>query len=150
MLKSFIVFAFGALIPAALLAEEAQVVVEEPWARASIGTARPGAAYLTIRNAGDRPVSLAGLRSNVAGMAEIHRSTTGPNGVSTMSPVGDIEIAPGEAVTLEPGGLHVMLMELKAPLTEDDAVPLVLEFEDGTEVTAEVPVLGIAARGPES
>lgn len=150
MLRYFIVFAFGALVPALSLAGEAEVAVEKQWARASIGTARPAAAYLTIRNAGDQPVSLTGLRSKVAGKAEVHASTTGANGVSTMAPAGDIEIAPGEAVTLEPGGLHIMLMNLTAPLTEGGVVPLVLEFEDGTEVTVEIPVLGIGARGPAS
>ena len=54
-----------------------------------------------------------------------------------------------ETVALEPGGLHAMLMRLKEPMTEGDTFPLTLLFDDGGEVTVEVPILGIAARGPE-
>lgn len=148
MLRSLIALAFAVLVPVAALAE-AQVAIEAPWARASIGTARPGAAYFTLRNTGDQPVTLTGIRSEIAGMASIHNSTTNEMGVSTMAPAGDIELAPGEAVALEPGGLHAMLMDLQSPMVEGTEIPLVLLFQDGSERAIEVPVLGIAARGPE-
>ena len=117
----------GLSVPA--LAGPEDVVVENAWSRASIGMNRPGAAYMTIRNTGDEPVTL--------------------TGVSSMSPAGEIAIAPGESVALEPGGLHAMLMRLQEPMTEGDTFPLTLLFDDGGEVTVEVPILGIAARGPE-
>jgi len=65
-----------------------------------------------------------------------------------MTPMGDIEIAPDEAVALEPGGLHVMLMQLSRPMIEGETFALTLVFADGDEATVEVPILGIAARGP--
>ena len=55
----------------------------------------------------------------------------------------------GESVALEPGGLHAMLMRLQEPMTEGETFPLTLLFDDGGEVTVEVTILGIAARGPE-
>ena len=148
MRRMLIALAIMVLAPAIGMAADPQIAVEEPWARASIGTSRPGAAYFTVRNAGDAPVILTGIRTEVAGKAEIHSSSTGANGVSTMAPAGDITIAPGEAVALEPGGLHTMLMQLKSPLVEGQTFPLTLVFEDGSEVPVEMPVLGIAARGP--
>ena len=148
MRRTFLAVTVAALVPAISYAEQARVAVEDAWARASIGTSRPGAAYLTIRNTGSEPVTLTGLRTEISGKAEIHSSNTGANGVSTMAPAGDITISPGEAVALEPGGLHAMLMQLKAPMIEGMTVPLVLLFEDGSEVSVDVPVLGIAARGP--
>jgi copper(I)-binding protein len=42
-----------------------------------------------------------------------------------------------------------MLMRLQQPMTEGETFPLTLLFVDGGEVTVEVPILGIAARGPE-
>ncbi|MEW4462138.1 MULTISPECIES: copper chaperone PCu(A)C [Hyphomicrobiales] len=136
----------GALTPA--LAGSEDVVVEGAWSRASIGMNRPGAAYMTIRNTGDTPVTLIGLTTPLAMMPEIHESKTNADGVSSMAPADEITIAPGESVSLEPGGLHAMLMQLQTPMTEGESYPLTLLFDDGGEVTVEVPILGIAARGP--
>ena len=66
-----------------------------------------------------------------------------------MAPAGDIRIAPGETVALEPGGLHAMLMMLQRPMVEGEAFELTLSFSDGGEVSVEVPVLGMTARGPK-
>ena len=136
----------GALTPA--LAGSEDVVVEGAWSRASIGMNRPGAAYMTIRNTGDTPLTLIGLVTPLAMMPEIHQSKTNADGVSSMAPTDEITIAPGESVSLEPGGLHAMLMQLQTPMTEGESYPLTLLFDDGGEVTVEVPILGIAARGP--
>lgn len=129
-------------------AEEPTVIIEDAWSRASIGMNRPGAAYMTIRNLGTETETLVGIRTDLAMMPEIHLSATNEQGVSTMTPMGDIEIAPDEAVALEPGGLHVMLMRLSRPMIEGETFALTLVFADGDEATVEVPILGIAARGP--
>lgn len=131
------------------LAGSEDVVVEDAWARASIGTSRPGAAYMTVRNTGDEPVVLTGLATDLAMMPEIHQTSTNDQGVSSMAPAGEIEIAPGESVELAPGGLHAMLMRLTRPMVEGESFTLILSFDDGGEVAVEVPILGMAARGPE-
>jgi len=131
------------------LAGSEDVVVEAPWARASIGVNRPGAAYMSVRNTGDEAVTLTDISTPLAMMPEIHETTTNADGVSSMAPVGEITIMPGENVALKPGGLHAMLMKLQEPMTEGESFPLTLTFADGGEVTVEVPILGIAARGPE-
>lgn len=132
------------------LAGSEDIVVEGAWSRASIGVNRPGAAYMTVRNTGDEAMTLTGLATPLAMMPEIHETKTNAEGVSSMAPAGDITIAPGGSVALEPGGLHAMLMRLQTPMTEGETFPLSLKFSDGSEVTVEVPILGIAARGPES
>ena len=136
-------------LPTAGFADSDDVMVERPWARASIGTSRPGAAYLTIRKAGTDTVTLTGIRTAIAMTSQIHLTSTDANGVSIMAPAGDIEIAPDEAVKLEPGGLHAMLMKLQGPMEQGGRFPLTLVFDDGGEVMVEVPILGIAARGPD-
>ena len=130
-------------------ADEPLVVVEEAWSRASIGVNRPGAAYMTIRNLGDETEVLVGLRTELAMMSDIHLTATNSDGVSSMTPAGEIEIPPGDVVALEPGGLHVMLMRLQRPMVEGETFSLTLIFTDGDEVSVDVPILGIAARGPE-
>lgn len=66
-----------------------------------------------------------------------------------MDSAGEIDIPPGETVVLEPGGLHAMLMQLQRPMTKGDSFALTLIFSDGGEVSVDVPILGIAAQGPE-
>tara|TARA_R110002072_G_scaffold262761_1_gene421604 strand:- start:7916 stop:8344 length:429 start_codon:yes stop_codon:yes gene_type:complete len=137
-------------LSAPALAGSEDLVVEGAWSRASIGTSRPGAAYMTIRNTGDEAVTLTGIRTDLAMMPAIHRTSTDDQGVSSMAPAGAIVIAPGETVALEPGGLHAMLMRLQMPMAEGDRFLLMLIFSDGGEVEVDIPILGVAARGPES
>lgn len=136
-------------LSAPALAGPEDIVIENAWSRASIGTNRPGAAYMTIRNTGDEPVTLTGLETPLAMKPEIHETKTNAEGVSSMSPAGEITIAPGESVSLEPGGLHAMLMRLNEPMTEGQTFPLKLLFGDGSEINADVPILSVASRGPE-
>ena len=136
-------------LSAPALAGSEDVVVESAWSRASIGTSRPGAAYMTVRNRGEDAVTLTKIATPLAMMPEIHESKTNSDGVSSMAPAAEITIEPGQSVALEPGGLHAMLMKLQEPMTEGETFPLTLTFSDGGKVTVEVPILGIAARGPE-
>jgi hypothetical protein len=138
-----------ALTSGLALAGSQDVVVEDAWARASIGINRPGAAYMTIRNTGDEAVTLIGISTPLAMMPEIHETTTNADGVSSMAPAGEITIAPGDSAELAPGGFHAMLMRLQEPMEEGDSFPLTLNFSDGGAVTVDVPILGIAARGPK-
>ena len=136
-------------MPTASVAGSEDIVVEGAWARASIGTNRPGAAYMTLRNRGDDPVTLLGLETPIALMPSIHETKTDANGISSMAPASEITIPPGESVALEPGGLHAMLMQLQIKMAKGETFPLTLTFSDGGTVTVDVPILGIAARGPE-
>lgn len=135
--------------PGSALAGSEDVLVEGAWARASVGTSRPGVAYMTLRNTGSDAVTLTGVKTPIAMMPEIHRTATNDQGISTMAPAGDITIAAGESVALKPGGLHAMLMRLQEPMTEGETFSLTLTFSDGGTVTVEVPILGPGARGPE-
>ena len=142
-------FALTLLIGAPpLLAGGPDVFIEDAWSRASIGTSRPGVAYMTLRNTGAEPVVVTGLRTDLAMMPMIHATTTDAQGVTRMSHMEEVEIAAGETVALEPGGMHVMLMDLQRPMVEGESYTLSLDFADGTEASVDVPILGIAARGP--
>ena len=136
-------------LPSSSFAGSQDIVVEDAWARASIGKNRPGAVYMTVLNTGTDPVTLLGLETPLAMMLDIHRTTTNVNGVSSMAPAGEITIAPGETLSLEPGGLHAMLMQLQTPMVEGESFSMTLTFDDGGTVSVEVPILGRAARGPE-
>src|SRR6056297_507425 len=131
-----------------VLAGGEDVVIADAWSRASIGTSRPGVAYMTLLNTGAEPVVVTGLRTDLAMMPMIHATTTDAQGVTRMSDMEEVAIDAGETVALAPGGLHVMLMELQRPMVEGESYTLSVIFADGTEALVEVPILGMAARGP--
>jgi periplasmic copper chaperone A len=124
------------------------IEIDTPWARASVGTSRPSAAYLTLRNTGERPDRLLGVATPAAAQAEVH-AMVHEGGTMRMRPAGPVEIPSGGEAALEPGGgLHIMLVDLRRPLREGERVPLTLTFEAAGAVTVEAPIAGIAARTP--
>ena len=125
-----------------------ELVIEQHWARASIGTSRPGAIYLTIRNDGMEPDALVSVSTDVAETAEVHETVTN-EGLTRMKSVGEVGVPPEASVSFAPGGKHIMLMGLREPLVEGDEFTMFLTFERAGEVPVSVPILGIASRGPE-
>jgi len=119
--------------------------IDRPWSRASPGAARNGAAFMVItaKGAGDR---LTGASSPVAAATELHESID-DKGVMKMRPVTGIPLEPGKPATLAPGGYHVMLLGLKAPLKAGDTFPLTLKFERAPELTVTVKVEALAGGG---
>jgi copper(I)-binding protein len=119
-------------------AQQPSLVAQDAWVRATPG-AQMAAAYLTLRNVSSKTVTVTGVESPVAGHAMIHETTV-QGGQSRMRPHEQLVVAPGMTVKLEPGGLHVMLHDLKQPLTAGQTVPLVITLAGGgtLQVTAAV------------
>ena len=65
-----------------------------------------------------------------------------------MRAVPGIAVAAGQAVAMKPGGLHLMLTGLRAPLRPGNKLPLTLRFEKAGVVRASLPVLPPGAQGP--
>lgn len=124
------------------------VAVDNVWSRAQIA-GRHGAVYLTLtgREGGDRMI---GASSPVATKVELHE-TVMEGGVMKMREVPALAIPSGAIITLQPSGLHIMLLNLKQPLKEGESVPLTLVFEKAGEVatTAQVTKAGAMAPGPD-
>jgi hypothetical protein len=124
------------------------LVITQPWSRATPGGAKIAGGYLTIENKGAAPDRLVGVAGDVAGKVEIHEMAMN-NGVMTMRPLDKgLAIEPGKTVKLAPGGYHLMLMDLKTPLKQGDKVPLTLEFEKGGKVALSLDVQGVGAQAP--
>jgi copper(I)-binding protein len=136
-------FAMSAL--AADTAKVGNIMIHEPWARASIGNAPNSAAYMTLEIMGEEPDRLVGGSSPLAEKAELHTHLM-EGGVAKMRPVDAIEVSPGTPTVLEPGGLHLMLIGLNQKLEEGATMLLTLVFENAGEVTLEVPVRGMAGK----
>lgn len=97
------------------------------------------AAYMQLENTTGKIRSLIGVEASGYGMAHLHSSET-KDGVATMTMVHQLDIAPGQSVSLEPGSFHIMLMQPEAMAKVGDTVDLKLMFADGEtlEVTADV------------
>lgn len=102
-------------------------VVLDAHSRETAPGATAGVVYLRIESdaAADR---LLGIRSDVAARTEIHETTL-DGGVMRMRPVQALDIAAGTTVEFEPGGLHVMLLDLRRELRAGDTFDVTLNFE---------------------
>ena len=109
------------------------LVITQPWSRATPGGAKIAGGYLTIENKGTAPDRLVSGAGDIAGKVEIHEMAMN-NGVMTMRPLDKgLVIEPGKTVKLAPGGYHVMLMDLKRPLKQGDKVPLDAAIRKGRQ-----------------
>ena len=115
------------------------IQVGDVHAAATPPVADVGAVYLWIANHGAKGDSLISLESPIAGKVEIHR-TTRLNGVMQMREVAALECPPGATVKVEPGGLHIMLVNLKHPLVAGSTFPLSMKFRDAGMLTVQVSV----------
>ena len=127
---------------------EPQIVVSQPWARASILPSRPGVAYITLRNNAKAKDRLLGVTSPWAEKVMIH-STTSKDGIMRMQAVKDLVIVPGQVIKMKPAGMHLMLTGLRQRLRKGEQLPIVLQFQNAGQVHVQVPILSIASRGPK-
>ena len=121
--------------------------IEHPWSRAVPKGANVAVGYLEIKNTGTTPDRLVGGSSEIAGRFEIHEMSMN-GGVMTMRPLeGGIEIAPGKSVKFEPGGYHLMFLDLKTPPVEGKFFRGTLVFEKAGKVDVEFDVEGMGIPG---
>ncbi len=121
---------FLAVAAPALAADQTvEIIISNPWSRATPKTVPVGVGYMTIENAGNVPDRLIGIECACAERVELHETTT-RDGVMHMAPLPDgLEIPAGATVELGPGGTHVMFMGLTAPFKEYERFPATLIFE---------------------
>ncbi|NWG38677.1 MAG: copper chaperone PCu(A)C [Hydrogenophilaceae bacterium] len=119
----------------------ADIVIEDAWVRAPAPGQAVVGGFLQITSPGD-DASLVAASTPFAGTTELHEMSM-QDGVMKMRPVPYIRLPKGQAVKLAPGGLHLMLIDLKKPLKAGDKVPLTLKILSNKktslhEVSAEV------------
>jgi copper(I)-binding protein len=133
-----LILATAAIAAPALAASS--VVVADAWVRATPNGAPTAAAYLSITNKGSAPDRLLGGETPAARTVQVHEMSMA-NGVMHMGEVkGGAVIAPGATLKLQPGGWHLMLIGLKAPLAAGAKVPVTLRFEKAGLVKLTLPV----------
>ena len=119
------------------------LMLKDGWSRETTANARVGGGYLTIMNHGEQADQLLSVRADHAGMSEVHTMIM-QDDVMVMRPVDDpLVIEAGAMLQLQPGGLHLMFMQLKQPHVAGETLDVVLVFEQAGERTVRLEVLSM-------
>lgn len=113
--------------------------VSNAWVRQGPPTAQVLAAYMTLTNPAAQEIAVIGASSPQFETVEIHRTDI-TDGVARMLPQARLRIPPGGSVVLEPGALHLMLINAKQPLAADATVQIELRLDGGGSVSVAAPV----------
>ena len=115
----------------------AETTVSDAWARATVPQQKSSGAFMTLTASTDS--KLLSVASPVAKTVQVHQMTM-ENDVMKMGEVDSVALPAGKAVSLDPNGYHVMLMDLNQQLKEGEQVPLTLVIEDakGQQQTLEI------------
>ena len=123
------------------------VSVSDPWIRATVQGQKATGAFMKITS--KEGAKLTGVSSPAAGISEIHEMKMEKD-IMKMAAITNLNVPAGGAVELKPGGYHVMLMDLKAPLADKATVPITLTFENAkgvkSQVELQVPVRAMNAK----
>lgn len=115
------------------------IAVEGSWARPA-GEGRMSAGYFLISNFDDVPDTLNGISSNIARYTEIHESFENENGMMGMREIPELVIPAQSTITFEPGGLHIMFIQLTESLSDGQEIELTLHFSRKGDLLLLMPV----------
>ncbi|XZG69984.1 copper chaperone PCu(A)C [Chitinibacteraceae bacterium HSL-7] len=139
MKKLAVMMAFWASLAVAHEYQVGELIVEHPWARATMSGAKVAGAFAKIENPTDQADRVVAASSPVAGKVELHTMKV-VDGVMKMTKLDAIDVPAKGKQELKPGSFHVMMFELKQALKEGESFPLTLTFEHAGEVTLKVKV----------
>lgn len=126
---SFISLVSFGVAPGAYAAGPAAITAKDAWVR-WLPDALPAAGYVTLVNAGDKPLDLVDVSSDDYGSAMLHQ-TVSNGSTQKMVMVDKLTVPAHGQTTIAPGGYHVMLEEAKHKIAPGDTVHLKLTFSDG-------------------
>ena len=141
--------AVGMALCGSVMAQNASVgsiKVENAYTRATAPGQQVAGGFLKIENKGGAD-QLVSASSPAAGEVQLHEMAMDGN-VMKMRQVKDIPVPANGSVELKPGGLHLMFMNIKAPLAAGETVPVKLKFAKAGEVEVKMPVNPTAATAP--
>ena len=137
MLRAFVLLlAIAATLPACARDRDCAPRVREGWVRLLPGGMPMHAGFGRIENPCAMPLTITGARSAAYGSVELHESRV-VEGMNRMRAVPELRIAPDDAAVLKPGGLHLMLMDPRAPLKDGSRVAIEFTLQDGRVLRGE-------------
>ncbi len=124
------------------------VSIEQAWIPEAPPVVSVLAGYMTLKNADTRTATIMAASSPAFGRVEIHRTVI-KDGMASMQQQSSLDIPAGQSVQLKPGGLHLMLIEPKKPLKQDDVVDVQFQMKDGSQLSARFTVKRNSGAGNE-
>ena len=120
---------------------ETTFTVDGAWARTSPMESTVGVVYMNITPSTDDALVGASVDMAIAGMTQVHETTTAADGSMGMQEIASIPMTAGTPLALVSGGFHIMLMKLAKPLETGTSIAVTLTFESGATTIVDVPVL---------
>lgn len=124
-----------------------ELEISSPFAFATMPNAPVAGGFMTITNSGSGDDRLIGAASDAAGRMEIHEMTMDGDVMKMRELEDGLTVPAGQTATLQPGGYHVMFMDLSGPFTEGQSITVTLTFENSGDVEIVMPVVARVVRG---
>ncbi len=125
-----------------LASAEQAITVSSGYVKETIPGTTISAAYMTISNKSDQTIKLIGAKSRLSDRIEIHQHLMA-DGMMKMRQTDFIAIAANEQVKLQPSGYHLMIFDLKNPLSNGETMPITLYFDNQKDVSLNLPIQGL-------
>lgn len=119
-----------------------EIVVSHAWTNETTATADTAAVYLTLENLGEAADRLVAAEASFAGPAVFQAQILGADGVLRTAEVPAVEIAAGQRLTFQPGGIHIVLPDISRQLRGGDHFHLTLTFAEAGKVEIDVAIEG--------
>ncbi len=104
------------------------------------------AGYLSITNTGTEDDTLIGITTQLTDTVQVHEMKM-ENNVMKMSEIpSNLVIPKGQTIILEPGGLHLMFMNLSEQLTSGNSEKVTLVFEKAGHTDIIFPIKKAGAK----
>jgi len=120
-------------------ARDGAIVIWDAWTRPTAPGMPMGVAYFVVRNDGDSDDAIVSASTAAAARVEFHQTTL-TDGMARMRPLREIVVPARGKVLVAPGGIHLMLVDLTAPLRAGANVPLILQFRRAGRVEVQLAV----------
>ena len=120
-------------------ARECTAQVRGGWIRLGPAGMPMMAGFARIENRCATPITIRSARSPAFADTSLHQTRI-VDGISRMRDVPELRVAPGDAAVLKPGGLHLMLMQPRAPLKAGSKVAVEFKLSDGRTLLSEFEV----------
>lgn len=109
----------------------AELAISDAWIKNLPPPVPVRAGYMILSNTGSSAISIQTIRSEAFSYIEIHR-TVESDGMMSMEPISVLSIEANSSVQLEPGGLHLMMMQPAEPTRPGDIIRISIVFDDGS------------------
>lgn len=133
-------FKYFSLAAITMLTLQAEVLLVDPYAKATPPNAKNSAAFMKIENKSNNDIELLAASSNISKVTELHTHIE-ENGMKKMIQIPSIKIPANSSVELKPGGLHIMFLGIQNQINENSNIDLNLTFSNGkTYELNQIPV----------